>query len=65
MKIDGSKIMAILKAIYDAFLKGRKVNVGGTEVTLPSQGNVPPLKGSQFDSKPHTVEPPQVGGPRR
>ena len=51
-------VVDAIAAIYKAFFKGRKV--GG--VVLPSEGNVPPLRGSQFDSKPAPVEPPKVGG---
>jgi hypothetical protein len=35
--------------------RGMKITTkGGTEILL-DQGNVPPLRGSQFDSKPHSI----------
>lgn len=64
MAINWSKVGSALRAFYNAFLKGKTVKVGGTTVVLPSEGNVPPLRGSKFDSTPHKPEPPAVG-PRR
>jgi len=53
-------IVDAIAAIYKAFFKGK--TVGG--VVLPSEGQTPPLKGSQFDSKPHQIEPPNIGSRR-
>lgn len=58
MKINLQSVVDAIAAIYKAFFKGRKV--GG--VVLPSEGQVPPLRGSKFDSKPAAVEPPKVAG---
>lgn len=58
MKINLQSVVDAIAAIYRAFFKGRKV--GG--VVLPNEGQVPPLRGSKFDSKPAAVEPPKVSG---
>lgn len=65
MKISLQAIVDALAAIYRAFLKGRTVKIGGQDVTLPSQRQVPPLRGSKFDSAPHHITPPADWGPRR
>ena len=57
MKLNLQSIVDAIAAIYKAFFKGK--TVGG--VVLPSEGQVPPLRGSKFDSKPAPVEPPKVG----
>lgn len=46
-----------------AALKGITITKGGTTIELDQ--NPSPLEGSRFDSKPHEIEPPAVGGPRR
>jgi hypothetical protein len=66
MKFPIQSVVTGLAWLYKTFLKGRVVKVGGQDVTLPSQGNVPPLRGSQFDSKPHQPNSgPAPWGPRR
>jgi hypothetical protein len=55
MKVNWQAIVDAVAAIYRAFFKGK--TIGG--VTLPEQGHVPPLRGSKFDSAPHTPGPPK------
>lgn len=57
MAFPWKKLVPILKAVYNAFLKGRKI--GG--VTLPSEGHGPGGSNSPLD-RPHQPGPP--GGPR-
>lgn len=57
MKINLGGVLKVALKIYKAVLSGKTVKVGGHDITLPSQGNVPPLRGSQFDSKPHVAGP--------
>ena len=68
MKISFQAIVNVLKSIYDAFLKGRTVKVGGQDVVLPSQkpgAGTPMAPGaSPFDSTPHRIEPPKIGPQR-
>jgi hypothetical protein len=48
------------RKILDA-LKGIRIGKGDVTIVLSEKGGVPGLKQSQFDSKPHDIEPPQRG----
>jgi hypothetical protein len=44
-------------------LKGTKITTpGGTDILLDKGDTVYPSKGSPFDSVPHKMEPPKIGG---
>ena len=59
MKLNWQAIVNAVAAIYKAFFSGKKV--GG--VVLPDEKpGMPPLRGSQFDSTPHQIEPPRSNG---
>lgn len=62
MAFKWSSVLTLVKAVYAALLRGKTIRVGGTDVVLPSEGNVPPLRGSKFDSKPAPFEPPNLAG---
>jgi hypothetical protein len=66
MKLPWQKIADVVEWAYKNFLSGKTVKVGGQDVVLPNQGHVPPMRGSQFDSKPHQPNSgPAPWGPRR
>lgn len=65
MKVNIGAIARVLLALYKAVLSGKTVTVGGTQVTLPSEGPaVFPAGRSPLDRKPSEFRPPIIVGPR-